>query len=409
MNLYIFNQIRRGSVFGVGTYIRELAIAMKRYGLNIWVINLISEKPKIQTEVVDGIEYCYFPLAIADRRKTSDQEQWGLYYRNVVYWLRLHIQDKKELIFQLNFFESKKLAQELKIAFKCKVIAVSHFFDWGFVIYDNPKYLQYLLEKENPNDLEQELQTNFKIEKDYYSTVDHIICISHYMKEMLCQYYQIGQNKISVVPNGLSDMNETPSNIDIIRKKWHISIEEKIILFAGRLDEVKGVIYLIKAFREVLKYVPNCRLVMVGSGDYDKCFHECKDIYPKIVFTGLLEKQDLHKFYTIADIGVVPSLFEPFGLVAVEMMMHSLPIIVTATSGLNEVVDDNCGIKMPLTILQNKVERDPDLLDEKIVWLLDHPTIAKQIGANGRKRFLRNYSTKIFGENMFHTYQSIEI
>ena len=107
MNLYIFNQIRRGSVFGVGTYIRELAIAMKRHGLNIWVINLISEKPKIQTEVVDGIEYCYFPLAIADRRKTSDQEQWGLYYRNVVYWLRLHIQDKKELIFQLNFLKVK--------------------------------------------------------------------------------------------------------------------------------------------------------------------------------------------------------------------------------------------------------------------------------------------------------------
>ena len=91
------------------------------------------------------------------------------------------------------------------------------------------------------------------------------------------------------------------------------------------------------------------------------------------------------------------------------MMMHSLPIIVTATSGLNEVVDDNCGIKIPLTILQNKVEIDSSLLAEKIVWLLDHSTIAKQIGENGRKRFLCNYSTKIFGENMLHTYQSIEI
>ncbi|WP_308548428.1 TIGR04157 family glycosyltransferase [uncultured Parabacteroides sp.] len=409
MNLYIFNQTRRGSVFGVGTYIRELSIAMKRHDLNIWVINLISEKPQIQIEEIDGIKYCYFPLAIADRRKTSDQEQWELYYRNVVYWLRLHIQDKEKLVFHLNFFESKKLAQELKVAFKCKVIAVSHFFDWGFVIYDNPKLLQSLLEKENPNDLEQKLQTNFKIEKDYYSTVDHIICISHYMKEMLCQYYQIGQNKVSVVPNGLSDMNETPSDIDTIRKKWHIPIKEKIILFAGRLDEVKGVLYLVKAFREVLKYIPNCRLVMVGSGDYDKCFRECKDIYSKIIFTGLLEKQELHKFYTIADIGVIPSLFEPFGFVAVEMMMHSLPIIVTATSGLNEVVDDNCGIKIPLTILQNKVEIDSSLLAEKIVWLLDHSTIAKQIGENGRKRFLCNYSTKIFGENMLHTYQSIEI
>ena len=68
MNLYIFNQTRRGAVFGVGTYIHELVTALKGRDINICVVNLISEKPQIQTEWIDGIQYWHFPLAISDQR-----------------------------------------------------------------------------------------------------------------------------------------------------------------------------------------------------------------------------------------------------------------------------------------------------------------------------------------------------
>lgn len=84
---------------------------------------------------------------------------------------------------------------------------------------------------------------------------------------------------------------------------------------------------------------------MAGSGNYDICFQEAKDICTKITFTGLLNKKDLNEIYQIADIGIVPSLFEPFGYVAIEMMMHELPVVATTTSGLNEVVNNACGLK----------------------------------------------------------------
>lgn len=407
MNIYIFNQARRGSVFGVGTYIRELVAALKECDVNLYVINLISERLQIQTERIDGIEYWYFPLAIADKRTTSDQEQWDLYYRNIVYLLRLHINDKKNLIFHLNFFESGKLAEELKSTFDCQIVAVSHFFDWGFAIYDNPERLRRILKQEYPNELEKKLQAVFEVEKSYYSVVDHIICISHYMKKILYRDYGIDMAKISVIPNGLCDVSDMSTDTVSLRKKWSISAEEKIILFAGRIDEVKGVIYLIKVFREILKTNKDCRLIMAGSGDYDKCFQECRDICSKITFTGLLEKKDLHELYQIADVGVVPSLFEPFGYVAVEMMMHYLPVVVTATSGLNEVVDDTSGLKIPLTVLSDSVEIDTTLLSEKILYLLEHSTEAKRMGENGRRRFLQNYSSKVFCENMLRFYKSI--
>lgn len=73
MNLYIFNQTRRGAVFGVGTYIHELVTALKGRDINICVVNLISEKPQIQTEWIDGIQYWHFPLAISDQRTTNDK------------------------------------------------------------------------------------------------------------------------------------------------------------------------------------------------------------------------------------------------------------------------------------------------------------------------------------------------
>ena len=407
MNLYIFDQTRRGSVFGVGTYIRELTLELKGSDINICVVNLASEKPQIQTEVIDGVKQWYFPKVISDQRTSSNQQQWELYYRNIVYLLRLHIEDKRDLIFHLNFFESAKLAEELKSAFDCKIVGVAHFSGWGFTIYDNLPRLRRILNEANPDSMGENLQKSFEEEKSYYAHVDHIICLSDYMKAILCQDYGVYPTKISVIPNGLCDMTATEINRKQLREKWNVQPSEKIILFAGRVDEIKGVVFLIKAFREVLKKHQDCRLVIAGSGNYDICFQEAKDICMKITFTGLLERQELNELYQLADIGVVPSLFEPFGFVAVEMMMHELPVVVTATSGLNEVVDDTCALKTPLTILPESVEIDASLLSEKILYLLQHPIEAKQMGENGRKRYLVNYSSEIFQRNMLQTYQSI--
>jgi glycosyltransferase len=417
MNLYIFNQTRRGTVFGVGTYIRELTASLKDSDIAICVVHLISEKPQIQTEEIDGIKHWYFPSVLLEQRTTSDQKQWELYYHNIVYLLRLHIKDEKasyhcgldpqshELVFHLNFFDCGKLAEELKNAFDCSVIAVAHFSGWGFAVYDNLPRLRNILKEEQPDNLGENVKKSFEEEKSYYLKADRIICLSNYMKDILCCDYGLSANRISVIPNGID--NVEVSNKIALREKWHILTDEKIILFAGRIDEVKGVAYLIRAFREVLIQFPNCRLIIAGSGNYDTFFKEAKDICPKVTFTGLLEKEELYEIYQIADVGVVPSLFEPFGYVAVEMMMHGLPIVATATSGLNEVVDDTCGLKIPIIIQPETVEIDVTLLSEKILYLLQHPVEAKQMGQAGRKRYLDNYSSEIFRKNMLNLYQSV--
>jgi glycosyltransferase involved in cell wall biosynthesis len=89
------------------------------------------------------------------------------------------------------------------------------------------------------------------------------------------------------------------------------------------------------------------------------------------------------------------------------MMMHGLPFVATATSGLNEVVDESCGLKIPLTVLTDNVEIDASLLAQKILYLIQHPVEAKEIGLNGRKRYLKEYSSEIFRRNMIDLYSSL--
>ena len=319
----------------------------------------------------------------------------------------MHIKNKNELIFHLNYQQSVSLVEDLKKGFDCKVVLVSHYSDWSFMVHDNLEKLRNILNGNKIESFSEELKRSFEEEKLYCSRVDRCICLSNYMQEIMCHYYELDMAKISVIPNGLRDVTDTSINIKLLRKKWQIPVEEKIIIFAGRLDKIKGLEYLIKAFQSVLVTYPQCRLIIAGTGDFNKFTKEAQNVCTKITYTGHLDKIQLYEWYSMADIGVVPSLFEPFGYVALEMMMHSLPVVATATSGLNEILDSNCSLKVPLVKKSENVEIDTDLLAQKILYLLLHPNEKLKLGENGRKRYKMMYTSEIFAQNMFNFYQSL--
>ena len=227
------------------------------------------------------------------------------------------------------------------------------------------------------------------------------------MRDVLCRDYGFTSSKISVIPNGLSNTYLSTADKQSLREKWKIPTDENIILFAGRMDTIKGLEYLIKAFREVLSIFPQSRLVIAGEGTFGNYIKTSQDICTRITYTGFLDKPQLYEWYQIADIGAVPSLFEPFGYVAVEMMMYELPIVITETSGMKEVVDETCGLKIPVVRCDDRVEINADLFAEKIIYLLQHPIEAKKMGQNGRKRYLQKYTSEVFRRNMLKLYESL--
>jgi len=194
------------------------------------------------------------------------------YYRNVIYLLRLHIRDTTDLIFHFNYNQSRLLARDLKAVFNCKTVYTVHYLKWAFEFQGNLNKYHALRAK--PEDqrtpYEELLFTTDEYESLLFREVDRIVALSRHKKHLLETCYQLDPDKISVIPNGLLsiDIVETANYLSL-RRKWHISENESLILFAGRLHPVKGLAFLIGAFRNVLEKIPKCRLMIAGNGHYD--------------------------------------------------------------------------------------------------------------------------------------------
>lgn len=111
----------------------------------------------------------------------------------------------KNLVFHLNSYRDKSLALELKIAFDCKVITVTHFSEWSSVIHDNLEKLRIILRKKETNELEDLIQKSFEEERTCYERMDQVISLSNYMQELLYHDYGVDINRIIIIPNGMSD------------------------------------------------------------------------------------------------------------------------------------------------------------------------------------------------------------
>jgi len=410
MNLYLFNDNDNASIFGIGTYIKELIHALEDTTITIHIVHLNSVRPKFEIEKTGKVENWYIPEVRYDPPHSMMHSIQLIeeYNRNVIYLLRIHIKNTKDLIFHFNYALSYTIAKELKLVFDCKTVFSLHYTKWHLELHGNLDKLHKIKTKteKQRSSFEQIIFFTNEYESAFFQEVDRVIAISQHMQFILNSEYQLDTKKISLIANGLEDIYaESQTNREILRRKWRISEKEFLILFAGRLESVKGLSFLLEAFRKVLEKESDCRLIIAGNGKYDLYLKENIDICTKVTFTGFLKKNKLYELYQIADIGVVPSLYEPFGYVAVEMMMHGLPIIATATSGLNEVVDEASGLKLPVNEYPDRVEIDTDLLADKIVYLLRHPQKAKQMGQNARQRYLIHYSSDVFRENMLSFYK----
>jgi len=402
INLYIFNESSHAAVYGIGTYIQELTAALEGSKINVCIIHLRSDKSEKEPEETDNIQHWYIPSPINQNTSLDWNRQSELYYRNVVYLLQLQIKDTNRLVFHLNYNQSSNLAEGLKMAFECKVITAIHYLNWCFSLQGNVSRFRNMLDNNNEQEME-----SFLDEKKLFEIVDRVICLSSFTKEILLKDYRITPDKVSVIYNGLTDSNRRYKKHQL-RKQYRFPTKSLVVLFAGRLDESKGLQYLLPAFRKVLETIPSCRLLMAGNGAFDIYMKECEDIWMHVTWTGLIDKNKLYDLYSIAEIGVMPSTHEQCSYVAIEMMMHGVPLIASTSTGLCEMVEESItGLHIPVIEYPDKVEIDENLLAEKMLYLLQHPEERKQMGINARERYEKYYNSKMMGEQMIELYQSL--
>ena len=178
-----------------------------------------------------------------------------------------------------------------------------------------------------------------------------VICCSQYMVSHVKWAFGVPDDKLVMVPNGVNmHVYDEAARQDLKPFRSAFALpEEKLVLFVGRLVYEKGAQVLINAIPKILEKV-NAKFVIVGSGymkDQLSTIVRSMGLEHKVLFTGFVDEETLLKLQCCADVSVVPSLFEPFGIVALEAMAAKSPVVVSDTGGLGEIVDhDVTGVKV---------------------------------------------------------------
>lgn len=179
------------------------------------------------------------------------------------------------------------------------------------------------------------------IERWMARRADSVIACSHYMRGHAADIFDIDERRITVIPNGIDPSDLRPvDDLQALRAQF-AQPEEKLVLLVGRLVYEKGFQLALDALPGVIEKVPDVRFLVAGSGTHEaelKAQAKRLGLSERGVFLGWIGDDALHSLYRIADLCVVPSLYEPFGLVALEAMASGCPCIVADTGGLREVV-----------------------------------------------------------------------
>jgi glycogen(starch) synthase len=161
------------------------------------------------------------------------------------------------------------------------------------------------------------------------------------MREHVADIYGLEESRVHVIPNGIDPSELVPvDDLDTLRSRF-AAPDEKLVLLVGRLVYEKGFQLALEALPGLIERIGKVRFIVAGSGTAE---HELREQATRLglddhgTFLGWIGDDVLHSLYRIADLTVVPSIYEPFGLVALEAMASGCPCIVADTGGLREVV-----------------------------------------------------------------------
>jgi glycosyltransferase involved in cell wall biosynthesis len=196
-----------------------------------------------------------------------------------------------------------------------------------------------------------------------------VITVSALTKNMVVHRYGVPERQVEVVYNGV-DL-EAGYEVPPIRS------QDKIVLYFGRITYQKGPEYFIRAAKRVLEYMDDVKFVVAGSGDQARHMIEMAahlGIGHKVLFTGFLRGQFIKRVFALADLYVMPSISEPFGIAPLEAMGHDVPVLISKSSGVSEVLTH--ALKVDFW--------DIDDMADKIVAVLRHRPLGEMLRSHGR-------------------------
>ncbi|MDW7674224.1 MAG: glycosyltransferase family 4 protein [Bacillota bacterium] len=231
-----------------------------------------------------------------------------------------------------------------------------------------------------------------------------VICCSKHMHGEITRNFQVPSDKVTIIPNGVDPGKlEGKGNSPSLEQQYIAT--DKVVSFIGRLVREKGIQVLIDAAPKILEHYPNTRFVIAGKGPYQQELQNQVNkmgLAQQINFLGYVD-DDAKKFLlNRSDIACFPSLYEPFGIVALEGMISKTPVVVSQVGGFDEIIDHGItGMKA--------YPGNANSLADQILAIFDKKVNVNQMIANAYQKVWDEYTWDKIAANTIEVYQEVKI
>jgi glycosyltransferase involved in cell wall biosynthesis len=221
-------------------------------------------------------------------------------------------------------------------------------------------------------------QDIYAIERAGMHAADSVIAVSEFTKHIIVEHYGVAPEKVRVVHNGIDEGTSPQAAEALPRLRALKRSGSKIILFLGRITLQKGPDYFLRAAAKVVRKNPNVVFILSGSGDMEGEMMRLAaslGISDRVFFTGFLHDAERDEMYAAADLFVMPSVSEPFGIAPLEAMKAGTPVLISKQSGVSEVVKH--ALKVDFW--------DVDEIANKMFSVVGYPGLSQTLTENGRR------------------------
>lgn len=390
---------------GQNVYVYEVAKAISKMGIKVDVFSRWENRKASQ--IVRFAKRAKVIRLKAGPRHFIAKEKFGLLMPEFVEHFLEYVRSSKvkyDLIYT-HYYYSGWVGMQLKYILKVPLIHTFH--SLGI-----PKKIAMGDKDPSPDE-------RTKIETQLMEKSDLIISTSPQEKLNMIQNYGARGNNIVVIPAGVNVRRFFPLDKKIARKKLSLLNDKHIIVFAGRMEEKKGGITVIEATSIIKRKWPNLYnnlLVYMFTGDTRKrqtreksekeIRHSLKDtlkrlkVGDKVILMQGIEQEKLHYYYGAADLVVMPSYYEPFGMVAVEAMASGTPVVASNVGGLKWIVEDG------ITGFHAE-PKDAKGFAKQMVKILSNPDLEERMSQNSIIRAQNNFSWPLIADSMVDNFKNV--
>ena len=232
-----------------------------------------------------------------------------------------------------------------------------------------------------------------------------VIACSDYMVDEIAEYFDCPRDKIDVIPNGVDPTRfDALEGVDLADFRRTVAPPDtKIVFYVGRVVFEKGLQVLVRAMPLVLAELPKTKAVVAGKGpelEALRALASSLDVEENVLFTGFISDEDRDRLFKTADCAVFPSLYEPFGIVALEAMAARCPVVVSEVGGLQDVVRHS---ETGLTVYPD----EPESLARGILQTLQHPELSAARVTNAYRAVREEFNWERIAGQTVDVYRTI--